>query len=1071
MHKDKTNGLFKNRAMIIKMIFSQKTVCKFKLRAMLLLAVLLCGGVSAFAYEETWQNGIQYELQSDLTAKVSDVYDSDTIYIPEKITCNGKDYLVTGIMEDAFINCKYHKYTLIIGSGVRYISSRAFVRVLYGRGTTIYEPHDPKTTIWLGNTPQAGVNSLYNYVSNNSVSVSGKIRVCPSLSSKFETFEKDGIIYMLTNQSDCTCDVIGSKSSTMFANIPERVTYQEKDYKVTGIGFEAFSNKRRLACVVIPSSVTTILDGAFYGCSSLHSVTMGIGVQSIAETAFAFTSEYRYGRTYYTYIRPEKVIWLGNTPPEGYENVKGEYNYVSNDSFTGLSNTKVYPFLSSMFEKNGVKYVPVNPSERTCDAIDYVYDSTKICIPREVTYEGRDYTVKGLGKYAFYGYNGIIYTITIGSEIQSLVNVFNSDVKPKKVIWLGNTPPEGYMLVKGIYNYISNDSFTGLSNAKVYPFLSSMFEKDGIKYVPVNPSEHTCDAIDCSYGSTAANINIGKTVNYKGVELAVKDIRPYTCYGNKYVKSVKVDYDGAIGYGAFYACDSVASVDITATTIGDSAFYESNAVTEAKIMAKIIGASAFENSATKEVAKFEINADTIENNAFKGSKAVTEAKITAKIIGVSAFENGATKEPAKFEIKADKIDNSAFKGNSAITEAKITAKTIGVSAFENSATKNPAKFEINADKIGNYAFDGNSAITEAKITAKTIGASAFENSATKEPAKFEITADTIRDNAFTGCSKMEDAVLGESLKSIGNSAFKDCASLKGIIIPDSVASIGGRCFSGCETLAYAKIGAGVSVIPDEAFNNCKSLPEITIPKTVERIGNNVFPGCFALTDVTIADRETELKLGSNVKSPMFSSCPLKSVYIGGNITYGTSADDGYSPFYRNTSLETVRITDKETEISENEFYGCASLKSVSMGDGIDTIGKYAFSGCSALESFSFGTGLKSIGDEAFSDCTGMKKLVSKTAVPPVCGSQALDDINKWECTLYVPQASLEDYKSAAQWKEFFFLETGIKNVPNTSSSATESERYSTDGTRLASPQKGINIIRMSDGTVKKVLVK
>lgn len=84
MHKDKTNGLFKNRAMIIKMIFSQKTVCKFKLRAMLLLAVLLCGGVSAFAYEETWQNGIQYELQSDLTAKVSDVYDSDTIYIPEK---------------------------------------------------------------------------------------------------------------------------------------------------------------------------------------------------------------------------------------------------------------------------------------------------------------------------------------------------------------------------------------------------------------------------------------------------------------------------------------------------------------------------------------------------------------------------------------------------------------------------------------------------------------------------------------------------------------------------------------------------------------------------------------------------------------------------------------------------------------------------------------------------------------------------------------------------------------------------------------------------------------------------
>ena len=778
-------------------------------------------------------------------------------------------------------------------------------------------------------------------------------------------------------RDDLTAYVSDANSGIKTANIPEKITYENKDYTVTGIGEYAFCWCSSLASVVIPNSVTSIGGDACCGCSSLHSVTIGSNVQ-----------------------------------------------YIGKDAFTG------------------------------------------------------------------------------------------NNIYQEKIIWLGNTPPKGYQYVNGICNYVSNGSFAGLSNTKVYPFLSSMFEKDGIKYVP-NPSERTCDAIDCVYDPTAANINIGKTVNYKGVELAVKDIRPYTCFGNKYVKSVKVDYGGAIGYGAFYACDSVASVDITATTIGGSAFKGSCAMTEAKITAKIIGKSAFENCATKEPAKFEINAGAIGNGAFKGSSAVTEAKITAKTIGASAFKNSATEEPAKFEISADMIGNSAFKGSKAVTEARITAKTIGASAFENSATKepaqfeinadtiernafeggsaiteakitaktigayafansateNPAKFEISADMIGNGAFIGSDAVTEAKITAKAIGAYAFGNSATKEAAKFEITADTIRDNAFTGCSKMEDAVLGESLKSMEYSVFEDCASLKGITIPDSVTGIGGRCFSGCKSLAYAKIGAGVSIIPDEAFNNCKSLPEITIPKTVERIGNNVFPGCFALTDVTIADRETELKLGSNGNSPMFSSCPLKSVYIGGNITYGTSAYDGYSPFYRNTSLETVRITDKETEISENEFYGCTSLKSVSMGDGIETIGKYAFSGCSALESFSFGTGLNSIGDEAFSDCTGMKKLVSKTATPPVCGPQALDDINKWECTLYVPQESLDAYKSAAQWKEFFFLETGIKNVPDTSSSATESARYPTDGTRIASPQKGINIIRMSDGTVKKVLVK
>ena len=882
----------------------------FKLKAMLLLAVLLCSGISALANTTIWQDSVRYVLCDDLTAYVSDAKtDIKTANIPEKITYGGEDYTVTSIGSYAFSGCR-SLASVVIPSSV--------------------------TSIWY--SAFSGCSSLASVVIPSSVTSIEK-----SAFSDCSSF----LAYKL--YSDYTAYVYDAGDSILTANIPEKITYMGNEYSVTRIGGDAFYGCGSLASVVIPNSITSIGYSAFYGCSSLASVVIPNSVTSIGYSAFSGCSSLA------SVVIPSSVTSIG------------EWAFYN------------------------------------------CYNLASIVIPSSVT---------DIGEYAF-GNCPSLSNVTIGIGVQSIdetafkyngyYNKFSylyGYIEPIKVIWLGNTPPEGYKNVQGKYNYVSNDSFTGLSNTKVYPFLSSMFEKDGIKYVPVNPSERTCDAIDCAYDSTAANINIGKTVNYKGVELAVNDIRPYTCYGNGYVKSVKVDYGGAVPICAFYGCESIVSADIAATKIG---------------------ASAFENSATKNPAKFVINADMIENRAFKGSKAITEAKITAKIIGTSAFEN--------------------------------------------CATENPAKFEISADKIGNYAFDGNSAITEAKITAKTIGASAFENSATKEPAKFEITADTIRDNAFTGCSKMEDAVLGESLKSIGNSAFKDCASLKGIIIPDSVTGIGGRCFSGCESLAYAKIGAGVSVIPDEAFNNCKSLPEITIPKTVERIGNNVFPGCFALTDVTIADRETELKLGSNVKSPMFSSCPLKSVYIGGNITYGTSADDGYSPFYRNTSLETVRITDKETEISENEFYGCTSLKSVSMGDGIDTIGRYAFSGCSALESFSFGTGLKSIGEEAFSDCTGMKKLVSKTAVPPICGPQALDDINKWECTLYVPQESLDAYKSAAQWKEFFFLETGIKDVPNTSSSATESERYSTDGTRIASPQKGINIIRMSDGTVKKVLVK
>ena len=808
----------------------RKAMKKFKLRAMLLAVVLLCGGVSAFAFPYTtiWQDSIKYILYDDLTAYVGDAEtDIKTANIPEKITYEGRRYTVMSIGSYAFSDCG-SLTSVDIPSSVTSIGSYAFAGC-----SSLTSVDIPSSVTSIGDNVFGKCDSLFAYQTHNDLTAT---------------------IFRVGNSL-----LLADASGKATYHIPPQITHEGKDYAVTSMGSGAFSYCSSLTSVDIPSSVTSIGSYAFAGCSSLDSVVIPNSVTSIEYNAFQYCSSLA------SVVIPSSVTSIGGNTFQYCSSlasvvIPSSVTSIGDFAFSGCSS-----FLAYRLKSDNTAYV--------YDAGDSILTAN---IPEKITYENKDYTVTSIGKDAFYGCSSL-HSVTIGSGVQSIAasafTDFNGYIQPEKVIWLGNTPPEGYKNVNGTYNYVSNDLFSGLSNTKVYPFLSSMFEKDGIKYVP-NPSERTCDAIDCVYDPTAANINIGKTVNYKGVELAVKDIRPYTCYGNRYVKSVKVDYGRAIPQYAFY-----------------------------------------------------------------------------------------------------------------------------------------------------------------------------------------------------GCRKLEYAVLGESLKSMEYSAFEDCASLKGITIPDSVTGIGGRCFSGCESLAYAKIGAGVSVIPYRAFYSCKSLPEITIPKTVDIIDNNVFYGCTSLASVTIADRETELKLGSNVKSPMFSSCPLKSVYIGGNITYGTTAKDGYSPFYRNTSLETVRITDKETEISENEFYGCTSLKSVSMGDGIDTIGKYAFSGCSALESFSFGTGLKSIGDEAFSDCTGMKKLVSKTATPPVCGPQALDDINKWECTLYVPQESLDAYKSAAQWKEFFFLETGIKNVPNTSSSATESERYSTDGTRLASPQKGINIIRMSDGTVKKVLVK
>ena len=169
-----------------------------------------------------------------------------------------------------------------------------------------------------------------------------------------------------------------------------------------------------------------------------------------------------------------------------------------------------------------------------------------------------------------------------------------------------------------------------------------------------------------------------------------------------------------------------------------------------------------------------------------------------------------------------------------------------------------------------------------------------------------------------------------------------------------------------------------------------------------------------------------LSLGSNGKSPLFTDCPLYSVSIDRNISYRTQSSSGYSPFYRNTSLCTVKITDNVEEITTNEFYGCTNLQKVQIGDGVTSIGDWAFSGCSSLKSFSFGTNVTNIGKEAFSDCTALTQLTIHASTPPICGEQALDDINKWTCKLTVPYGCIGIYQTADQWKEFFFIEEGEK---------------------------------------------
>lgn len=164
------------------------------------------------------------------------------------------------------------------------------------------------------------------------------------------------------------------------------------------------------------------------------------------------------------------------------------------------------------------------------------------------------------GSFQYPAFPSTITELTIGNEVETIPNDAFMKNHFIKAIWLSNTPPSGYTDVNGLVNYVPNDQYTRLSNMTVYPYLSTLFEVDGIKYVPVSLSERTCDAIDCCYNSSAEHINIGKTVSYRGVSMTVKNVQPYVCYGNRYIRDAAIDYGGDIPANAFRNCSGLTSV-------------------------------------------------------------------------------------------------------------------------------------------------------------------------------------------------------------------------------------------------------------------------------------------------------------------------------------------------------------------------------------------------------------------------------------------------------------------------------------------------------------------------------
>ena len=744
--------------------------------------------------------------------------------------------------------------------------------------------------------------------------------------------------------------------------------------------------------VTIPNSVTAIGAKAFDGFA-LKSLTVGSGVLSIASDAFS--------------TKPVKTIWLPNTAPTGYKAVAGSVNYVSNNQYTDIKSTakKIYQYLSSLFTVDGVKYAIISPSERTCDVIDCEYNTNaeNVHIGETVTYKKVSLKVKNVNEYAIYK-NSYVKDVTLYNNGYIGECAFYGCDSIQNLVASNN----GLIDKNAFYNTSSIETAEISNSGNVG---ENAFENSGVQQLTIS-NEGNIET-KAFYNTTSLETAEVTNAGYVGV----------SAFENSGVQDLIISNDSCIMQNAFYNCTKMQSLKASNKGyIGKNAFYWTRRLNTAEIANKgyegYVGESAFEGSGVKQLTIS--NEGNIEQKAFYNTGSLETAVVTnAGYVGVSAFENSG-------------VQDLTISNDSCIMEK----------AFYNCSRMQTLNVSNNG-YIGTSAFYGTSALETAEISNKGyICNSAFYCSGVQN---LTLNNEGIIDQkAFYNCTRLKSATLGNKIPSIGDYAFYNCKSLPSIVIPDEVLYLGSYAFqyctalesakigdgvaalkdyvfAGCSSLTDVKIGSGVASINQYAFNDCSALPKITIPANVGSIDNYVFGGCSSLADVIVNDRAETLTLGSNGSSPMFHDCPLDSVYIGGKLSYNTLSSYGYSPFYRNTSLRTVVVTDEEVKVYDNEFYGCTGLKSVTIGNGTTSIGNWAFSDCPGLEYFSFGQKVETIGQEAFSDCVGITQLISKATTPPTCGTQALDDISKWDCELTVPESSVDAYYAAEQWKEFFFI--------------------------------------------------
>lgn len=591
----------------------------------------------------------------------------------------------------------------------------------------------------------------------------------------------------------------------------------------------------------------------------------------------------------------------------------------------------------------------------------------------------------------------------------------------------------------------------------------------------------------------------------------------------------------SIGHNAFYGCTSLTSLQFPSnlTSIGDSAFAGCKGLTSLQFPSGLtfIGVAAFLGCTSLTSLLFPSSLTSINSRAFENCTSLVSLQLPSGLtsIGSAAFAYCSSLTSLQFPSGLTSIGVRAFQNCTGLTSLELPS---GLTKIEEGAFWGCSNINsIYAYMPDPLLFDGDGKdfptcfnenctlyVPKKSYTAYIVAPGWGDF---KTIAKFN--PDLIRDWVTKNVAQAGtlSTVIGEDkenitkLKLTGNLNDTDVqyleemireAALQELNLKDALLYTINVCrFSDCKSLTSLVLPDVLQRIEKEAFAHCTGLTTISLPAGLEYM-YAAFDDCTGLTSV-YANMPTPLQDAFSFYDGVDKSNCILYVPEGSLAAYRQMENtwglfQHIVEFDSATGLLTLDIqangdgslsglVDAELrgrvknlkisgQIGNSDFdfinqYLSGNLQNLDLKDANVTDLPYCgLEWCQALTTISLPAGLRLIDKGFLSLCRNFKTIYAYMPDPDALIYWDNFYYGSREWTLYVPKGTKNAYQNSEAWrycKEIIEMETsGIDSVI-LNPDAKEVSRFSADGQRLAVPVKGLNIVKYSDGTARKVVVK